>query len=63
LVELDAAVDIGDGQVEMVYALDLHVRPRRFEEFPSLPWCGASGQRNGSEARFPACSRSSKPAF
>src|ERR1700746_3064766 len=62
-VELDAAADIGDGQVKMVYALDLHIRPRRFVEFPSLPWCGASGQRSGSEARFPACSRSSNPAF
>jgi hypothetical protein len=24
LIELQAAVDIGDGQVQMVYALDLH---------------------------------------
>src|SRR6516162_7240432 len=63
LIKLDAAVDIGDGQVQMVYALDLHVRPRRFEEVPSLPRSGASGQRSGSQARFPACYRSTKPGF
>src|SRR6516162_7423650 len=50
LVELDAAVDIGDGQVQMVYALDLHVRPRRFEEIRSLPRREASGQRHQSQA-------------
>src|SRR4029077_20405934 len=32
LIKLDAALDICDGQVQMVYALDLHGRPRRFEE-------------------------------
>src|SRR6516162_2587328 len=63
LVELQAAVDIGDGQVQMVYALDLHVQPRRFEEVRSLPRRGASGQRSGSQARFPACCPSTKPGF
>src|SRR5271163_1464576 len=32
LIELHAAVDIGDGDVEVVYAFDLHGRPRRFSE-------------------------------
>src|SRR3984893_1156243 len=36
LVELHAAVDIGDGQVEMVYTLDLHGRPRWFAEVRSF---------------------------
>src|SRR5215472_4743300 len=35
-VEFDTAADIGDGQVEMVYAFDLHGRPRRFCELPEL---------------------------
>src|SRR6516162_4689850 len=63
LVELDAAVDIGDGQVQMVYALDLHIRPRRFKESRSLPRREASGQRSRSLTRIPPCCRSLKPAF
>ena len=34
--EQGAAIDIGDGQVQMVYALDFHGRPRRFEEAQSF---------------------------
>src|SRR5260370_12887722 len=45
LVELYAAVDIGDGQVQMVYALDLHRRPRLLSVGRSFARNGASGQR------------------
>src|SRR3954447_26951616 len=44
LVELQAAVDIGDSQIQMVDALDLHGWPRYLEEDPSLPRPEASHQ-------------------
>src|SRR5438270_1749965 len=55
-----AAVDIGDGQVQMVYALDLHVGRRQFEEMRSLAWVGASGQRGRDRARFSHAVRARK---
>ena len=61
-VEFDAAVDIGDGQVQMVYALDLHGRPPRLAETKA---CHGAG-RLASTARsckISACCRSRKPAF
>src|SRR6516162_4170715 len=55
-VELYAAVDIGDGQVQMVYALDLHVRPFGSMEDRA---CHDVERR----ARISRCFRSSRPAF
>jgi Amidohydrolase len=45
LIKVHAAVDIGDGEIHMVYALDLHGRPFQCQEIGSLPRSRASGQR------------------
>src|SRR5438094_4001916 len=54
LVELDAAPDIGDRDVEVVDALDLHGWPRRLSEAPRVPRSPAPDQQNSPERYAPS---------
>src|SRR3984893_3532246 len=63
LVELYAAVDIGDGQVQMVYALDLHGPPRWFAEVRSFTRNGGVWPAVLKSCKILACCPRTKPGF
>src|SRR5437660_5222094 len=63
LIKLHDAVDIGDGEIEVVDAFDLHGRPRRFAKVPRLTRNAGFWPAGAKSCKIPGCCPSAKPAF